>query len=147
MIKYRTPNYKDIESVKGQTFETLKPVYRLNPATNELEKTDEVIDIQEIINSCRETCLQTVLERFFPTETTENVVQETYSNMLDDLDYFREMSNVAEEYKIKLGLPADLSIQQVFEKVQTKSNDLKSQLEKLKEQKKDEKKEDVEESK
>ena len=52
-----TTAQQSVEPTEGQTFETTKPVYRLNNATGELEKTDEVVDLQEVINSCIDSAL------------------------------------------------------------------------------------------
>lgn len=126
MIKYRT--MKDVvDSVpKGQTFEQFKPVYRLNKATGELELTDEVIDIRELVNSCKDVCLQACLERFIPTEEQDDDT-ELYSDMLDDLDIMAQVAERAEEYREAFGLDGS-SIEEVFSYVGQHAEELKKKL-------------------
>ena len=50
-MKYRTQNYQEKEKQPGQTFDKYLKVYHYNKVTGEVEETDEVIDIQEMINS------------------------------------------------------------------------------------------------
>lgn len=145
MIKYRLPSYKEDTPAKGQKFSNLKPVYRLNKVTNELEETDEYIDVTELANSCKDIALQTVLDRFLPTDGSEELTA-NYNQTLDALDQMREIANLAEDYKEKLNLDSSLSIQDVFAKVQEHSNSLKqridtiqSNVKKLTEVKQDEK--------
>lgn len=122
-----------------QKFNDLVPVYRLNKATNELEKTDEYIDIQEQINSFKEQALQSMLDRFMP-----KLVDETadFTNVKGDLDMLSESFAVAEEYREKFGLSDTATIQDIFKEVEKYSVALK---EKLNKGAKDDEKENVEE--
>lgn len=129
------------EKTQGQKFTRTKPVYRLDKATNTLELTDEVIDVQEIIDSCKEQTLNAVLERFFPqTALDENIV--VLNNMQDDLDIVQNLTNKANDYKIKYNLDPKLSVKEVFDIIQSKSVELKEKIKTLEAQK-NEKKENV----
>lgn len=130
-LKYRTSGSAEATKKSAQRFTSLKPIYRLNKATNDLELTDETIDITEIANSCKDYCMQAVLERFFPTEQPNDVVQEQVDLMQDDLDIMRSTFDLAESYRSKFGLSNDMSVNDIFEYVGKKSIELK---EKLKEQ-------------
>lgn len=82
VIKDTNPSLK-----YAQSFNSKVPIYRLNKVTNELEKTDEFIDVQETINSFKEQALESMLERFMP-----KLVDDTadYTNVKGDLDMLTE---------------------------------------------------------
>lgn len=124
IVKYKTEHTKNNSVAIG--FETFKPVYKLNKVTNELEMTDEVVDIQELVNSCKDTCLQAVLDRFMPVD--ENVDVTSYNSMIDDLDVLQGSIDLAEEYRSKFNLPLTMSIQDVYKTVQDKSVALKTKI-------------------
>lgn len=128
-MKYRTESNYSTQENAGQEFSQFKHVYRLNKSTNELEMTDEVIDVQEIANSCRDVCMQAILERFFPEEeTTQSQTEQAVDFMLDDLDQMRETVNLANLYKEKFNLDPKLSVSQVFDAVKEKADLLKAKL-------------------
>lgn len=136
MIKYRTNNQTDSTFV-GQSFDKFKPVYRLNKATGVLEETDEVIDIQEVVNSCKDMALNAVLERFLPSSIVGEDVA-IVAKMQDDVDKMRDVLSLAEEYRDKYGLSDSLSTQEIFDTISKKSIELKEKIEEIK---KNEKKE------
>lgn len=109
-----------------QDFDRYKPVYRLNKQTGELELTDDVVDIQELVNSCKDVCLQTCLERFMPTEA-DTELQDTYEDMIDDLDLMAEYRERLEGYREYFQAPDadDLEIQRL---VQQEADSLKQRL-------------------
>ena len=126
---YRTENSVTRENKLSQSFSSFKPTFKLNEVSNELEITGKV-DVQELINSCREMCLQSVLERFLPTSDTLNVSLQSEVNVLnDDLDYFMKVTSLANDYKEKLGLDPSLSVNDVFAKVKDLSVKLKNSME------------------
>lgn len=125
MKEFRTESYKDNSKPTGLTFEKLKPVYRLNKATNELEMTDEVIDIDEVVNSAVCTTLESVLDRLMPTSVIDEQTV-VYNNMVDDLDYMQDVSQMAESYKKLYNLDSKLSIQEVMAFIKTKATDTKN---------------------
>lgn len=156
-MRYRTPSYNVTETLDKKTGETtvqvqratqsfdkLVPIYRLNKVTNELEKTDEFVDIQEQIESYKEMALQSMLDRFMP-----KLVDETadYTHVQNDLDYLTECFNVAEDYRERLNLSESASVQDVFAKMKEYSDRLKSDLENYQKGGKEvEKKETIEKS-
>lgn len=138
MIKYRSTSLNKV-STDGknysQNFEgtKYKPVYRLNKVTGELELTDEVIDITELINSAKEYCLNACLERFIPQNTDEeSVVRESYDSTLTNLDELTYALELAEEYRDKFGMSIDASFEDIFKRVNDESVVLKSKLDSLK---------------
>ena len=124
MFKFGTPPEK-ISSYQ-QSFSNLKPVYRLNKATNELEKTDDVIDISELVNSCKDVCLQACLERFIPADDSSDDLN-LYSDMLDDLDVMRDVLDRVEDYREAFGLDG-ASVEEVFDYVGQHAEELKKKL-------------------
>ena len=141
-MKYKTEQSASSQNNAGQTFNRFVPVYRLNKATNQLEKTDDVIDMQELTNSSLDMSLNSILERYLPTGTQEQVVTEHYNKMIDDLDEMRLLNDKAEYYRSQLNLPLEYSTAQVFQAVEEKSNELKKVLEE-KEQFENEKKKTI----
>lgn len=127
-MKYKTEQTASSQNKAGQTFNRFVPVYRLNKATNQLEKTDDVIDMQELTNSSLDMSLNSILERYLPTGTQEQVVTEHYNKMVDDLDEMRLLNDKAEYYRQQLNLPLEYSVAQVFQAVEAKSNELKKVL-------------------
>lgn len=110
----------------AQDFDRYKPVYRLNKQTGELELTDDVVDIQELVDSCKDVCLQTCLERFMPTEA-DTELQDTYDDMIDDLDLMAEYRERLEGYRDYFNAPDadDLEIQTL---IQQEADSLKQRL-------------------
>lgn len=121
VVKTENPSLKF-----SQSFNSLVPIYRLNKVTNELEKTDEFVDIQEQINSLKEQALESMLDRFMP-----KLVDETadYTNVKGDLDMLTESFAVAEEYREKFNLGDNVTIQDIFQYVDNYSKELKKKLE------------------
>lgn len=114
LMKYRTENYQANSPPKGETFSQYKPVYRLNTATNTLENTGEVIDIDEVVRSCVHTCLDQILERFIaPQAAIDTQVQEREA-MQADIDMLQEAFVTAEDYKARYDLPAEYSMHEVY---------------------------------
>lgn len=130
-MKYRTATYRETEDSPSQEFDRYKPVYRLNKATGELEMTDERIDIQELIDSCRDICLQSCLERFMPQEDATDEIQDNYDEYLDDLDGFTEYLDKAEMYREKFNLSDELSAEEIFDHVSEQANKLKTRLDEI----------------
>lgn len=141
-MKYRSANYNVTECTDNKTgeiktvvnrctqsFEKLVPLYRLNKVTNELEKTDEFVDIQEQIESYKEMALQSMLERFIP-----KLVDDTadYTAVKGDLDFLTESLEIAEEYREKFGLSDTVTTQEIFSHMKKYSDELKVALDNAK---------------
>lgn len=140
-MKFKT-NYNqscDVQIAQSFSDSRFKPVYRLNKVSNELEKTDEVVDIQELLNSCRDYCLSSCLDRFLPSDSldssVDNLVAE-YDDTLDDLDNLTAALDLAEDYREKFNLSHEMSVDDIFKFVSDRAGDLKSAIEKHKSVKK-----------
>lgn len=131
MIPRRNPNYQDTEKVSGQEFSNLKPVYRLNKATGELELTDDFIDITELVNSSKSIALDSILERFLPTdgEVSDLVVER--EELQDDLDVMRESFELADTYRKKYGLDDLTPVSEVFKIVKERSQKVNDEIAKV----------------
>lgn len=148
-MKYKTESsaLKENAEDKGQTFEKNIPVYRLNKVTGELEDSGEVVDVDALVNSSKETALSFALDRFIPQEEYDEV-KEVYDIMRDDLDLAQELTSVADSYRAKFGLGADVPVNEVFTYVRKKADELGTILkEKEREVIENEKKKNDEESK
>lgn len=148
-MNYKFKTVETVEETKGQTFSSTKPVYRLNKANGELELTDDTIDLQALINSCIDTALDRTLDRLLPkVEQAEDIME--LDLMREDLDMAMQVSNVAEEYRSKLGLSDSLSMNDIFNEVSKQAEILKAKIDTAqnikKELKSDEKKETIKES-
>lgn len=131
MIPRRNPNYQDSEKVSGQEFSNLKPVYRLNKATGELELTDEYVDITELVNSSKSIALDSILERFMPTDgEVSNLVVER-EELQDDLDVMRESFELADTYRKKYGLDDLTPVSEVFKIVKERSQKVNDEIAKV----------------
>lgn len=117
-----------VAQTKGQNFSNLKQVYRLNKVSNVLEPTDDYVDIQELVNSSLETALDRVLDRLMPQATTEDIILDNIDIMEDKLDSMASLINKANEYRQNNGLSDELSIEQVYQKMQEDSQKLQKQL-------------------
>ncbi|CAJ0600722.1 unnamed protein product [Cylicocyclus nassatus] len=91
-------------------------MYRLNKATNVLEAYDET-NIQDFVNSYRDTALSSVLEKYLPVPDAADDVVGEYMNNLDDLDYLTEAQATAENLRSKYNLGEDLDWKQIFGEV------------------------------
>lgn len=138
MAKYRASDYKD-ES--AQTFTNERVEYTLNKHTNELEEKPIKTDLAELIQSSVETAFERVLQRLIPdTDEVPDTIESDYDQSIDDLNDLAVAIDVAEEYREKLGLPLEMSVSEIFGKVNEYSESLKQ---KLSDKSKKEYKEDV----
>lgn len=128
MIKYKTS--PETAKMEGQDFTNanLKAVYRLNRASGELEKTEEIIDVQELIQSCVSQALDAALERFFPTQAAAQQ-RADLDVLTDDLDEMTNVLNLVEEYKERYNMDVGSSVEEVFARVSQESETLKKQIE------------------
>lgn len=124
-MEYRTENYQDSlkkSELKGQTFSNKLKTYHLNKVTDCLEE-DGVIDLQELVNSCVNTCLDEVLTKFFPeTQVSDGVGVVDIKQ--DDLDVLQESFALADKYRGILGLSPDTSVADVFKAMEDKRVEL-----------------------
>lgn len=153
-MKYRKEDYNVVKNVNedgeeffvrvspGQKFNTIKSVYRLNKTTGLLELTEDTIDLQEQLNSYKDCELSALMDKFLPGEVQDLVVAEQH-NVQDKLDFMQEAFEVAEEFKSKYGFDESLSMQEIFNLVGQKNEELKKYME----VKEIEKKENIQEGK
>lgn len=114
-----------------------KPVYRLNTVTGELEETDELINIAELINSCRDYALQACLERFFPAdEDAQTVLESQYNDDLSSLDEYTNLMSVIADYREELNLPFATD-KEVMDAVQARAKATAEKLNFVKKEKKE----------
>lgn len=129
MIKYKTAEKQQAMKVKGQEFsETIKD-YILDPVTNELEESPVPKNVQEEIQSYIDVALDRALERFLPNVEAEvDDVEQNYTEMSQDLASIGDAFDLAEEYREKLGLGADVPVAEVFNKMAERAETLKQSL-------------------
>lgn len=128
-MKLRSFFYRESEVPQGLVFAKTKAVYRLNSVTNRLEKTDQVIDIQELVNSCKDMALDSLLDRFLPqSEMSDEVMQ--FDDLYDDLDLLQESHSRACYWRDYFALPDETPDSEVFDLMRKKRDDLWSRLNK-----------------
>lgn len=114
-MKFRNAFYREnsvTREADGQKFSPLVPKYELNERTNELEETDP-LDIDALVQSSKETSLDRTLARLMPDEEGDKVVADL-TDTRDDLDFLADAMDVAEEWRDRLNLAPDVSINDVF---------------------------------
>lgn len=133
LLKYKTAQSVSSEPVKAQSFDNLKPVYRLNKSTNMLELTDEFVDIQAEIDSMKDYCLRACLERieaFYRDD--DELTQSELDSRRNDLDELTAYIQRAESIRDKYNLSADLSVNDVYKVVEDQSKLLKQKIDESK---------------
>lgn len=103
----------------------IKPEYKYNKATGEIEPTGGKIDIQELIKSCMETTLEAVLNRFMPVQTEEQIAVAEHTRMTDKLDEMAKLIDTANEYKKAYNLDPAMSVQDVYKVIENEAKKLK----------------------
>ena len=113
----------------AQTFSNEKTCYVLDEASGELVPLATKKDLQAEIDSYLSTRLEEVIGKFINThDSPEEVVQADYSSSRADLAMLGEAIELADEYRERLHLPANLSVEQVFSEVDKLSDSLKQRL-------------------
>ena len=118
MKKPSVTRYVD-DVATGQTFSKLRPVFRLNRVTDCLETDGEFVDIHELVQSSKDIALNSILERFIPVEQGSEVVEA--DGLRDDLDFLREASQIAEDYKERYNLDSNADFASVFAAMSAKN--------------------------
>lgn len=107
MIKYKTE--QTITKTKGQKFAHTIPVYELDTKTGELVKTDKLINLDELVNSSKDSALNNIYDRFLPDEQSSEVVNfDAHSDRDLQLNDLRKSLELVENYRSKYHLPADM---------------------------------------
>lgn len=131
VYKTETDLYKSVKLGQDFTGCHLVKTWRVNAQGN-LEETGELVDIDELIESNRDTCLANVLAKFTEVEQgltkidNENVSR--YSGMQDDLIELGELMERGEELRDKYKLDDKLTTKQVFDYVTKQSQELNAKI-------------------
>ncbi|AXH73509.1 MAG: hypothetical protein [Microviridae sp.] len=122
--------------VAVQTFSEERTDYILNKATNLLEESPLKVNVQKEIQSHVESCLEFVLEALNNPESyvkdgdnvkvVDSVAERNAMN--EDLAYAGDIFDMAEEYRERFGLSADMSVQDIFAHVKKYSEDMSKRL-------------------
>lgn len=143
MTKYKTE--QTIKKTVGQKFAHTVPVYELDSNTGELVKTDKVINIDELVNSSKDSALNNIYDRFLPDESATDLVNfDTHSDRDIQLNELRKSFETVENYRAKYKLPTDMEPLDVLSYVEKSAKKAKENVVKLKEQAEEQKKRGVE---
>lgn len=117
----------DVKPVSTK-FSNLIPQFRLNKATGMLEEADP-LDITALTNSSRNVELKSLLERLESgTAELTQQVKTQYNDYSDTLDELANALDVAEEYRSKFGLGEDVSVSDIFARIEQERDKLKDTL-------------------
>lgn len=119
MVKKKSMDYT--QSFEGTN---IKPEYHYNKTNGTLEEVGK-IDLQALIESHLGSCFEKVLERMLPKETEQTIAVAEYNRMRDELNEMSSVYEMANEYREKYGLSADMSNQDVFKHVESKASALR----------------------
>lgn len=136
-MKFKSRDEVVTRQAVDYTSSRFKKVFRYNKSTGELEETDEVVDLQEEIDSMRDYCLQACLERFECQYSDEiSTTQQNVDVLQDDLDTLNSIYAVAEAYRDKYQLGDDVDIKDVFKAMYAERDQMKQHISALKEKQK-----------
>lgn len=132
-MKLRSPSYQSSKSFDkdSQSFDTVVVTYKLNKSTGELVESDK-IDLQQLLNSHRESVLQEVLSRLEPSPSSLELVQDMRNDLLDDLDFMRDADSTRIELCEKYGLDVATPYDTLVSHLKSESDKLTGQIETLK---------------
>lgn len=116
------------ENVKGQKFSRFKNDYRFNKKTKEIEPLDTKTDVQALIDSHAEDCLNSILNRLMPTSVHQPESVKEHKRTIDVLDELAVVTEKAENYKKEYNMPADTKIEDIYAALLKISEDMKSKL-------------------
>lgn len=132
MTKYKTE--QTVTKTKGQKFAHTIPVYEVDSKTGELIKTDKLINIDELVNSSKDSALNNIYDRFLPDENVDNIVNFDLHNDRDiQLNDLRKSFELVENYRSKYNLPADMEPLDVLSYVEKSAKKAKESVALLKE--------------
>lgn len=125
-MKYKTSDQREKAQ---QTFTPYKNEYVYDERNNTLEATGEQIDVQKLINSVLPTALESILQKYLNNQAVaispEDKVIVDYSDLRDDLEMRTDYINVAEDYREKFGLSADMTHEEIYQFMDKKAKELK----------------------
>lgn len=130
VINYRQADYRtNVDGIdSGTEFSNLIPQYRLNKASGVLEEAPP-LDIQKLVNSSRNVELKQLLQRLEQgnAELTQQVNTQ-YNDYSDDLDELGNALDIAEEYRERFGMGVDVSVSDIFARIEAERDKLKQSL-------------------
>lgn len=115
-------------NIKGQIFSRFKNDYRFNKKTKEIELLDTQTDVQAIIDSHAEDCLNSILNRLMPTTVNQPEVVKEHKRTIDVLDELAVVTEKAEKYKKEYNMPAETKIEDIYTALLKISEDMKTNL-------------------
>ncbi|UPW41564.1 hypothetical protein [Peromfec virus RodF8_54] len=148
LLKYRVA-FSD-KTTGAQSFSETVPDYVLNSSTNELERLPVDKNVQQIIQSCVDTALNSVLEKFLNVTESDEVADLTdkYHSKTVDLAALADSIEIAETYRDKYNLPDNYTISDIYAFVDEQAKGIKERIGKINKESSEnvEKKEVVKES-
>lgn len=131
LITYRNADYRmnSEDEPQGTKFSNLIPQFRLNKASGILEEA-EPLDITALANSARNVELKELLSKLEAgTAELTQQLKTKYEDYTDDLDELANALDVAEEYRERFGMSEDISVSDIFARIEQERDKLKQSLE------------------
>lgn len=100
-----------------QSFSPLVKQYRYNEATGELEELPDMLDVDKLVESCKQCALDKLLEKYTPVDITDKV-RADISTAEKDLGDVCASLDVIEEWREKLGYSDTASMATVLKGIE-----------------------------
>lgn len=114
----KTPTFDKVKSTSPQqVFSPLVKTYRRDGVTGELVENPDLLDVDKLVESCRQSCLDKLLERFLPHDVVNELNQEVDATE-SDLSTVGSALEALDEWREKFGLDASVSNEEVFKRMQ-----------------------------
>lgn len=115
-----------------QTFSPYKKDYIYDSKTNSLIEKEELIDVNAFIQSVLPTAIETILKKYLDnnsivTDDNDKLIYD-YSDIRDSLEIQTDYINRAEDYRERYNLPLDWSVNQIYDFISQKSEELKNNI-------------------
>ncbi|UPW40839.1 hypothetical protein [Sigmofec virus UA08Rod_6521] len=97
-----------------QSFSPLIKQYRYNESSGELEELPDMLNIDKVVESCRQSCLEALKERFLPRDVTAEL-QGQVEDIERDIGDIASSLSALDDWREKLNLSPESSTSQVYE--------------------------------
>lgn len=124
-------NFKsELNKKFSQSFDTEVTQYRLNKSTGLLEELPDKIDLQQRIDSYKDTALQSMLSALDPVTSLDTAIS-TRNELMDELDALRSSMDFRSDMCEKYKLDPYLSFEDLEKELLSLSSEAKGQVEAL----------------
>lgn len=133
---YRTQDYQEKQKNSGTSFSNVKKEVIYDEDTNSLIETGDVIDLQEQLNSFKESSLDCILERFMPVSRDElnkcssDEILVSMQESKKDLLELGDMLEQVEDFRDQFGLSPFAPVSDILAEAQRRQKELAVEIDK-----------------